>query len=75
MGSVDVVRYVERKGGQAFDDGVDTAVEALVGARRFAFVLAGVVGIRNEAQTRYYSLKDPQVRAIIHALCEICDHS
>ncbi len=32
----------------------------------------GVVAIRGEAQTRYYSLKDPVVRAIIHALCEIC---
>ncbi|MEZ5683146.1 MAG: metalloregulator ArsR/SmtB family transcription factor [Novosphingobium sp.] len=33
----------------------------------------GVVGIRGEAQTRYYSLKDPVVRDIIHALCLICD--
>jgi DNA-binding transcriptional ArsR family regulator len=33
----------------------------------------GVVGTRGEAQTRYYSLRDPQVRAIIHALCDICD--
>ncbi|HNJ47488.1 MAG TPA: metalloregulator ArsR/SmtB family transcription factor [Novosphingobium sp.] len=33
----------------------------------------GVVGIRGEAQTRYYSLKDPVVRDIIHALCVICD--
>ena len=32
----------------------------------------GVVTIRGEAQTRYYSLKDPTVRAIIHALCELC---
>lgn len=32
----------------------------------------GVVAIRGEAQTRYYSLKDPVVRAIIHALCDIC---
>lgn len=32
-----------------------------------------VVAARGEAQTRYYSLKDPQVRAIIHALCKICD--
>ncbi len=32
----------------------------------------GVVGIRGEAQTRYYSLKDPVVRAIIHSLCLIC---
>lgn len=33
----------------------------------------GVVGTRGEAQTRFYSLKDPVVRATIHALCEICD--
>ena len=33
----------------------------------------GIVSIRGEAQTRYYSLKDPQVRSIIHALCLICD--
>lgn len=32
-----------------------------------------VVSTRGEAQTRYYSLLDPQVRAIIHALCDICD--
>ncbi|MBK6800656.1 metalloregulator ArsR/SmtB family transcription factor [Novosphingobium sp.] len=32
----------------------------------------GVVAIRGEAQTRYYSLKDPVVRAIIHSLCLIC---
>jgi DNA-binding transcriptional ArsR family regulator len=32
----------------------------------------GVVSTRGEAQTRYYSLLDPQVRAIIHALCDIC---
>lgn len=32
-----------------------------------------VVQIRGEAQTRYYSLKDPVVRDIIHALCLICD--
>lgn len=31
-----------------------------------------VVAIRGEAQTRYYSLKDNVVRAIIHALCDIC---
>lgn len=31
-----------------------------------------VVAIRGEAQTRYYSLKDPVVRAIIHSLCDIC---
>jgi len=33
----------------------------------------GAVQIRGEAQTRYYSLKDPIVRGIIHALCELCD--
>jgi DNA-binding transcriptional ArsR family regulator len=33
----------------------------------------GVVGTRGEAQTRFYSLKEPVVRDIIHALCEICD--
>jgi DNA-binding transcriptional ArsR family regulator len=33
----------------------------------------GVVGIRGEAQTRFYSLKDPVVRAIIRALCVICE--
>ncbi|HEX4848565.1 MAG TPA: metalloregulator ArsR/SmtB family transcription factor, partial [Novosphingobium sp.] len=32
----------------------------------------GIVASRGEAQTRYYSLKDPVVRAIIHALCDIC---
>ncbi len=35
----------------------------------------GVVATRGEAQTRYYSLLDPTVRAIIHALCEICDQT
>lgn len=33
----------------------------------------GVVQIRGEAQTRYYSLSDPLVRGVIHALCELCD--
>ena len=32
----------------------------------------GVVNIRGEAQTRFYSLDDPIVRGIIHALCELC---
>lgn len=32
----------------------------------------GLVAIRGEAQTRFYRLADPTVRAIIHALCEIC---
>ncbi|MFA7587879.1 MAG: metalloregulator ArsR/SmtB family transcription factor [Novosphingobium sp.] len=31
-----------------------------------------VVAIRSEAQTRYYRLTDPVVRAIIAALCDIC---
>lgn len=31
-----------------------------------------VVSIRGEAQTRFYTLKDPVVRTIIHALCELC---
>ncbi|MBN8483619.1 MAG: winged helix-turn-helix transcriptional regulator [Sphingomonadales bacterium] len=31
-----------------------------------------IVSIRGEAQTRYYSLKDQVVRAIIHSLCDIC---
>lgn len=35
----------------------------------------GVVAIRGEAQTRYYSLKDAVARAIIHALCDICGKS
>ncbi len=33
----------------------------------------GAVAIRGEAQMRFYRLKDPQVRAIIHALCLICE--
>lgn len=33
----------------------------------------GVVSIRGEAQTRFYSLSDPIVRGIIHALCELCN--
>jgi DNA-binding transcriptional ArsR family regulator len=32
----------------------------------------GVVSIRGEAQTRFYKLKDPMVRLIIHALCDLC---
>ncbi len=31
-----------------------------------------VVAIRSEAQTRFYILTDPVVRAIIHSLCELC---
>ncbi|MFA7587707.1 MAG: metalloregulator ArsR/SmtB family transcription factor [Novosphingobium sp.] len=34
-----------------------------------------VVSIRGEAQTRFYALKDPVVRAIIHALCGLCGQS
>jgi ArsR family transcriptional regulator, virulence genes transcriptional regulator len=32
----------------------------------------GVVSTRGEAQIRYYKLKDPMVRSIIHALCDLC---
>jgi len=32
----------------------------------------GVVAIRGEAQTRWYSLSDPLVRGMIHALCDLC---
>lgn len=32
----------------------------------------GAVSIRGEAQTRFYSLSDPVVRGVIHALCELC---
>lgn len=32
----------------------------------------GVVGIRNEAQTRYYRLTDRVVSATIHTLCDLC---
>lgn len=32
----------------------------------------GVVSIRGEAQTRFYSLTDPIMRGVIHALCELC---
>lgn len=32
----------------------------------------GVVSIRGEAQTRYYRLSDPIVRAVIHTLCDLC---
>jgi len=35
----------------------------------------GVVSIRGEAQTRFYSLRDETVRAIIHALCELCSQA
>ena len=33
----------------------------------------GVVSIRGEAQTRWYSLADPLVRGLIHAMCALCD--
>jgi ArsR family transcriptional regulator, virulence genes transcriptional regulator len=32
-----------------------------------------VVAIRGEAQTRWYSLADPLVRGLIHAMCELCE--
>lgn len=32
----------------------------------------GVVSIRGEAQTRFYSLKDPIVREVIDTLCKLC---
>lgn len=35
----------------------------------------GVVSIRGEAQTRFYSLKDPIVRAVIDTLCELCSEN
>lgn len=35
----------------------------------------GVVSIRGEAQTRFYSLADPIVRGVIHALCELCNET
>ena len=31
----------------------------------------GVVSIRGEAQIRWYSLTDPLVRGMIHAMCEL----
>jgi len=35
----------------------------------------GIVNIRVEAQTRFYSLRDPIVRGVIHALCELCSEA
>lgn len=32
----------------------------------------GVVSTRGAAQTRFYSLADPVVRGVIHALCDLC---
>ena len=34
-----------------------------------------VVSTRGEAQTRFYSLSDPVVRGIIHALCGLCGNA
>ena len=33
----------------------------------------GVVHVRIDANLRWYSLKDPVVSGIIHAMCELCD--
>lgn len=33
----------------------------------------GVVAVRIEAQTRWYSLADPIVSGVIHALCALCE--
>lgn len=33
----------------------------------------GVVSIRQQAQTRFYRLTDPVVRAVIRTLCTVCD--
>jgi ArsR family transcriptional regulator, virulence genes transcriptional regulator len=33
----------------------------------------GVVSIRGEAQTRWYSLADPLIRSLIHTMCELCE--
>lgn len=32
-----------------------------------------IVHVRVDAQTRWYSLKDPIVSGMIHALCELCE--
>lgn len=32
----------------------------------------GVVGIRGEAQLRYYALRDRVVSTVIHTLCDLC---
>lgn len=32
----------------------------------------GVVNVRGEAQTRYYSLRDRVVSGVIHTLCDLC---
>lgn len=35
----------------------------------------GIVSLRGEAQTRYYTLADPKVQRIIAALCEACSEA
>lgn len=32
-----------------------------------------VVTVRVDAQTRWYSLKDPVVSGVIHAMCDLCE--
>ncbi len=32
-----------------------------------------VVAVRSEAQVRWYTLKDPVVAGVIHAMCAMCD--
>jgi len=32
-----------------------------------------VVHVRIDAQIRWYSLKDPVVSGVIHAMCALCD--
>ena len=34
---------------------------------------SGIVSIRGEAQTRWYSLADPIVRGLIHAMCALVE--
>ena len=34
-----------------------------------------VVGVRIDAQTRWYSLKDPIITGIIHTMCDLCDEA
>ena len=46
--------------------------QALLEATEALLREEGVVRIRGEAQTRFYSLSDPAISAIIHALCDIC---
>ncbi|WP_283419976.1 metalloregulator ArsR/SmtB family transcription factor [Sphingopyxis sp. Geo48] len=35
----------------------------------------GIVSLRGEAQTRYYTLADPKMQRIIAALCEACSEA